>query len=156
MNSIDDVLSAIDARDIPRPYLSGAYAVTDEQILAAEENLGFSLPKSYREFLRKVGSGDFRGVEFYGLIPSRNEIEETPNALWITRSAQNEIGLPSGLFVVEDLGDGVLACLDLTELETDECPVILWDPSEKSVQKKKVLAESFGDYLMSRILTVLE
>ncbi len=155
MTTIEQVLSAIDSRNIARPYLSGSYAVDPAQVAEAEEALGYTFPGSYRAFLLKLGSGDFRGLEFYGLVPSGNATEEIPNALWLTLRLQQEIGLSPGLFVVEDLGDGVLACLDLRARDSGECPVVLWDPSERTDGSHTVLADSFASYLMSRVLTVL-
>src|SRR5579859_7163308 len=103
-----------------------------EQVSEAENILGRSFPSSYQEFLLKIGSGDFRGLEFYGLVPTGNSTEEIPNALWLTMRLREDIGLPSGLFVVEDLGDGVLGCFDLDRFDGHERTVVLWDPSEKS------------------------
>lgn len=155
MTLIDDTLSIIDAREILRPYLSETYAVTPRQISEAEGDFGYSFPRSYRDFLLQVGSGDFRGIEFYGLVPSGNSVEEAANALWLTKSMQGGIGLPPGLFVVGDLGDGAFACLDMTAVVEDECPVILWDPSESLAKNRRILAKSFGDYFMERILSVI-
>ena len=155
-NKIQSTIERIDRSNIPRPFLDKKYAVAETQIRQSEEEIGFPLPESYVYFLSEFGSGDFGGIEFYGLLPQGNHIKEIPNALWLTLKSRELEGLPSSYFVVENLDDGAIACLDLSVMTDKECPVVLWELGESGNSKPHVLADTFGDYFEQRITLVLE
>ncbi|HEX5057247.1 MAG TPA: SMI1/KNR4 family protein [Gammaproteobacteria bacterium] len=152
---IDEAISKIDASGAERPFLQSKLRVDQSQIIDAEKVVGFSFPESFRYFLYSYGSGDFKGIEFYGLVPGNNDLEEIPNSLWLTMKHRRKQNLPDDLYIVENLGDGSLACLLLSQRVKDECPVILWDYSEGRKGRPHVLAGSFGEYFYQRIIEVL-
>lgn len=149
---VDDAISMLDKAGMERPYLQSKYGVTESQIREAEDLLGVSFPESYRYFLAKFGSGDFKGIEFYGLVPNDNELEEIPNTVWFTKNAISFGDIKEGFVVVEDLGDGTLACLDTNLMNERECPVVICDLAESTESgRNPVLAESFGKYFFDRL-----
>ncbi len=150
-NQVIEAIAKIDATGMSRPYLQKKYAVSYSQIISAENELKYKFPSSYRYFLEHFGSGDFKGLEFYGLVPG-NSVYEIPNSLWLTMNLRETESLPEDLFVIEDLGDGALACLWLSKMSHDnECPVILWDYGEMWTENPHVLASCFGEYFFNRI-----
>lgn len=154
---IDEAILMIDNTGSDRPYLQSKYKVDESQICEAEKILSLHFPESYRYFLINFGSGDFEGIEFYGLIPNENELEEIPNTVWFTKDAISSGDILSGFVVVEDLGDGSLACLDINLTNNRECPVVLCDLAESLESgENSVLAENFGQYFFDRINTTIE
>lgn len=149
IEKVNSAITLIDKVGFERPYLQKKYAVDVEQLERVEQELEVVFPESYRYFLLNYGSGDFKGREFYGLIPGETDLEEIPNAFWFTKSAREDECLGTNLFVIEDLGDGVLACLDLSKLNENECPVVEFDSG--SPEETVFLADSFGAYFYLRV-----
>lgn len=156
---IQEALGQIDSAGLQRPYLSKKFSLSEGEIKVAENRLGTVFPSSYRKFLSEIGSGDFEGVEFLGLIPGKLDYASRPNTLWLTKRLQESRSLPPDLFVVEDFGGDAFACLVLTQLEGDECPVVVWEVSESSERQRAaphVLATSFGEYFLNKIRELIE
>jgi len=145
----------LDRSGVSRPYLDSKYSVPENQIDDAERRLGFRFPESYRNFLKTLGSGDVLGVEFYGLVLSKNDLEEIPNALWFNLDLYKNNHIPRDIFVVEDLGGDAFFCLLLSEFEEGECPVILWDIGENEeyqLNNPNIIAGNYGEYFYNRIV----
>ncbi|WP_417790624.1 SMI1/KNR4 family protein [Terasakiella pusilla] len=154
LEKITKALAEIDQSGLKRPYLDPKFSVSEQEVLIAEHRIGFKFPKSYRAFLRAVGSGDFQAVEFYGLIPNQLDLNEIPNAVWFTEDLQNSYSLPKELFAFQDFDGDAVACLFLSKMDDEECPVVLWDHGEAAdIQMKKpyILASSFGEYFSEKI-----
>lgn len=151
---INEALKAIDKSGLDRPYLNNKFAVSVSEIQEAEIKLGFEFPESYREFLKNLGSGDFHGEEFYGLIPGQLDAEEIPNGLWFTMDMRESCNLPQSVFAFQAFDGDAVACLLLSKMENGECPVVQWDygeDQEKQLNKPHIIADSFGDYFFDRI-----
>lgn len=155
IEKIKEAISEIDASSKERLYLSEKNAVSETQINDAEKIIGYSFPPSYRYFLSTLGSGDFRGIEFYGLIPNKNNYPSVPNALWLTEEAIKNEELPSDLFVIESLDDGCNACIELSKKPSEERQIILWDIGEAPTKSRYVLGNNFGDYFYNKIMGAL-
>ena len=152
-------LELIDQSGLGRPYLNDKYAVSDEQVHQAEDILGWRFPDSYHYFLTNLGSGDFEGAEFYGLIPGEQNCEEIPNGLWFTLEERKNMNLPNGLFAFENHDGDAVSCLALSLMQNGECPVILWEYSEsyeRQLQRPHILAETFGDYFLQKVRELIE
>ena len=150
--SIENVISAIeyiDERGLERKYLQDENAVNIEQVEEVEGQLEFVFPDSYRFFLLNYGFGDFEGLEFYGLVDGNNNYEGIENAFWYTKELRRDAFFPVDLFVIESLGDGTEACLNLTMMENNECPVVLFDTG--CPDDIYILAESYGVYFYNRV-----
>ena len=157
VEKIQQTLDLIDSKSLERPFLNESFSVSEDEIAETENRIGFLFSDSYREFLAKLGGGDFNGVEFYGLVSDKLDLEEIPNALWLTMNMRANEDLPNELFVIESLGDGTNACLLFSGGNHDECPVVLWDYGEVFNESKlQVLANSFGEYFYKRIVETIE
>ena len=78
---------------------------TDEEIENAEKELGFSIPDSYKWFLKEIGHGGYF-FEFmgYGMDGSAIFVEETLN--------YRKNGLPNNLLIIENC-DEYVYCIDV-------------------------------------------
>lgn len=75
--------------------------VSESYILKAEEELNVTFPRSYREFVRRYGSGGICGVELEGVQGhvGASVVESTKR--W------RNLGLPMDVIVLEDSGEFV-------------------------------------------------
>ncbi len=55
--------------------------IDDQTIAACESRLGCTLPRSYKEFLRRFGRMAFLSVEFYGFTRNGFDASSTPDFL---------------------------------------------------------------------------
>jgi hypothetical protein len=152
-------LNEIDQSGLKRPYLDAKFAVSLSEIEETERRLGYNFPASYHSFLSLLGSGDFEATEFYGLVPNQLDLEEIPNALWLTHDLQETMDFPKGLFAFQNFDGDAVACLALANMVNGECPVVLWDHSEnheRQLKKPHVLADTFGDYFYNKIRELIE
>lgn len=127
-------------------------------IKECEDAIGFSLPESYRKFLLEYGFGGVEDVEYCGLVDGKLTEEDFLNAYWITLTVRQQFQLPSDLLVIRELEDSAV-CLLLSQMEGEECPVILWDFSEDIQRQQKkpyILANSFGEYYLQCIQEIIE
>ncbi|OBQ46485.1 SMI1/KNR4 family protein [Halodesulfovibrio spirochaetisodalis] len=137
--------------DIPRP-------VSEKLIKRCEDAINFPLPASYRTFLLKYGFGGIDAVEYCGLLEGQLDEKYFLNAYWVTQEVHRQFGLPNDLFVIQKIEDGV-TCLLLSQMEKEECPVILWDFSEDIERQQKkpyILANSFGEHFLKSIQYIIE
>jgi hypothetical protein len=121
----------------------------DEKLVRkAESFLGITFPPTYREFLLKLGCGNIKGIEIYGLIDDNFTISTIPNAIWLTYVERNKFNLPPYLILIGQSQEGYYA-LDTSRNNADgEAPVIDWhnglDP-----KKAEIVAEDFGEFLIN-------
>ena len=148
---IESALAEIDRLGKPRPFLSAKFKASENDVSGAEAELGLFFPDSYRYFLLTLGSGDIGGVEFCGLIAGQPHVPEASNALWISMQERQAGNLPTDLWVVEELGDGAYACVELQTGKGQEGRVVLWEPSESVDTNRQILASTFGQYFQDRI-----
>ncbi|MFC7393062.1 SMI1/KNR4 family protein [Scopulibacillus cellulosilyticus] len=118
----------------------------DENVVKSLENeLQVNLPNSYKWFLLNYGSGGLYGVDILGV----EKLIENLNEAWVieTTKEYRELGLDKELIVIEDI-DIVLYCLDTSQLQNGECPVVSWDQLEGY---DMIEAENFYDFLFERL-----
>jgi len=156
VNHIKTALREIDdaglEMDLPHP-------VSDDDIIECEKYFGCALPESYRLFLLKLGFGGVEDVVFLGLVAGNVLKNGHVNALQFTLGLQSEFDLPPNLFAIENFDGDAVACLLLSKMKGGECPVVLWDHSERRIDQSKdphVLAETFGEYFLTRVQELVE
>jgi antitoxin YobK len=113
---------------------------SEEQIQAAERELGVRFPKSYRTFLHQYGSGNLDGIEIFGLQADRLSGD-------VVMINQLTTDVPSHLIrFTNDIGN-YSYYLDSSQMnEEGECPVIVFGPDENG----RIVAESFIHFLEKR------
>ncbi|WZX99154.1 SMI1/KNR4 family protein [Bacillus sp. FSL W7-1360] len=117
------------------------------EINSIEKELGCELPYSYKEFLKKYGSGGIFGVDILGCTKA-----EIPSVIVQTKRYR-ELGMPSHLVVVEDAGEYVYS-LNTKSFHGEECPVIVWDRSLGLDNESE--AQSFDEFLLRRLTEAKE
>lgn len=118
---------------------------------SAERVLNLSFPDTYREFLKMFGCGDIGGEEFYGLVSENFHKSSIPDAVWLTLE-ERKSGLPEGLILIADTGDGSFYALNTLKLAGKECPVVIWEPGVSSpLESLPTAAPDFGSFLLQRL-----
>src|SRR5687767_13664650 len=122
--SMGNLLTAFELISSNKAKADFVSARPDTLIEAAEQRLGLRFPPTYREFLRKLGAGNFGASEFYGIIDENFNHSSVPNGIWYTLTERDEVELPKNLIVIGDTGDGGLYCLEVSDEK--EAPVIVF------------------------------
>jgi hypothetical protein len=115
----------------------------DEQIISdIEEELGVTLPQSYKWFLLNYGSGGVFGVNILGVGKANRPISA------IATKEKRKFGLNKELVIIEDC-DEYYYCLDTGKLIDSECPVISWDQFEEI---DSIEANNFYEFFYNRLI----
>lgn len=116
----------------------------DEGLLTrAEAALGAELPPSYREFACRLGAGNYRSLEVYGLI-DESFGGPVPDAVWVTLEERKSGSIPDHAIIVGDSGDGGWYW---TSLGNVDGPVFLTAVTGTTEE----VAPSFPAYLNARL-----
>ena len=121
--------------------------VDRKQIDYVHDTLKLTLPESYMWFVKKYGSGGLYGVDILGVAKSNiaTVVIETEN--------YRDLGMNKDLVVIEDI-DEYAYCLDISNMENNECPVIAWN-KQGGIDDDNT-AENFYDFLSQRLLDAKE
>jgi hypothetical protein len=120
--------------------------VSEQSIVAAEQELGVKLPRSYRVFLRNYGVVGGPGFMIDGLTEEVEDPEQTPYWGRIVSKVQHCISkdLPKGYVGLMSDGGEYDYCLDTTRTDRfGECPVVAWGPGADGL----VIAKDFLEFL---------
>jgi hypothetical protein len=124
----------------------------------AQKALGVTFPDSYRNFLEEFGSGNFGGIEFYGIVDENFTTSSIPNGVWYTLRIRSQYKFPQALVIVGTADDGSLCAIDSSRItETREAPVIRYEVglSAKESYLGDVAAD-FGDFFLRGVLLALD
>lgn len=116
--------------------------VLEEDLLAAEKELGLKFPMDYRTFVKKFGAGYFHTLEIYGIIAGK-QIECIPNAVWVTRALREKYCLPESYIAIGFDGISGYYCI-----HAGMGNVVLF---ETRTNAQKQLANSFLDFLLKSL-----
>ena len=129
-----------------------------ETIHHAEAFLNIKFPTTYKKFLKRYGYGGVGSLEIYGL--TKEEIFEgqeipfyaSPNIMWTVLQYHRDFKHPLHLLIIYELGEGTKYCLDLSQMKSDECPVVVWPIfGYENNPKLEILAQDFGDFLLEMV-----
>lgn len=125
---------------------------TPKQVEDFERALHIEFPASYREFLLNFGVLDFEGFEFYGITPEGVHAKAIPCVLFATKDGIDKGQISNKMIMVQESGYGPVYCIDLDMVGSKSEPVVVEVPiSYEESKEKKVVAESFADFLILRI-----
>lgn len=140
--ALDEFVRALGARD---DAVVGEGA-PNEAIDLAEDQLGVTFPRDFREYLKRFGHVEVGHLELFGLgdgIPSYLDIVQ------VTTSERNEAGcpLPKHLIPVMNDGAGNLYCV----LAAGEgaSGIVLWDHEAGPDQTPETCASSLEAWFLS-------
>ncbi len=103
--------------------------VSLEKISLVEKKLGVQFPTSYKEFLKKYGSGGIDGIIFWGI--ENNNVDINKNTVLFNTEKYRKKGIPDDLVVFRDVGEYVV-CLETKKMDKNaECPVVTWSYHDK-------------------------
>lgn len=110
--------------------------VSDEYISKAEEELKVKFPQSYRNFIKKYGSGGICGVDLEGVQGDLGASVVDATVRW------RELGLDMNLIVLEDLGE-FIRCMHCVGINDDR--VFSWERGGTDLYPRY---NTFYDYLI--------
>jgi hypothetical protein len=122
---------ATDVRNVRSPYVARS-ALSAADVIAVEEQLGFSIPQLLHEIYTKVGNGGFGPG--YGLLPltlvgAKNPSHAALNLYLDHRKRSHQPGgryWPERVLPISSWGCGVLSCIAAGEHDS---PVFRFQPS---------------------------
>jgi hypothetical protein len=121
--------------------------VGEKQIDYVQDTLKLNLPESYKWFLNNYGSGGLYGVDILGVAKSNIATVVTET------KSYRDLGMSENLVVIEDI-DEYAYCLDTSNMENNECPVIAWN--KQGGLDDYNTAENFYEFLSQRLLDAKE
>ncbi|KML07893.1 spore coat protein [Rossellomorea marisflavi] len=110
--------------------------VSESYILKAEEELNVTFPRSYREFVRRYGSGGICGVELEGVQGHVGASVVEASKRW------RRLGLPTDVIVLEDSAEFVRC---MYGAEKNDNRVFSWERKGKDLQ---VRYPTFEEYVI--------
>jgi hypothetical protein len=119
-------------------------------VSAAETAIGAVFPPTYREFVQRLGAGNFGSFEVYGVIDADFESGPIPNGIWLTLDERRVSKLPANLLVIASTGDGAYYCLELRGGR--EGPVVIYQPGlPPEEQLLERVADDFGQFFLAEV-----
>lgn len=145
MSLVEEIKQLLEAERF-RPVDFGQGATASE-IEAAERELGVRFPRSYTDFLLKLGWIDSPYITVCGLGSDadwRTDLMASVKSWWYGVDA--DIRPPRSLIPIVDDGSGSVYCLDISQMREAECPVVFWD-HESFEGAKQVPSRVGSDFL---------
>lgn len=132
--------------------------IPEKIISDAEEILGIDFPKSYKEFIKNYGAGNFGSEEIYGIINGDFENSGIPDAIWFTIKQRKELEIPNNLIVIYFTGGEEYFCLDTAKMNDEmECPVVSYGiGNEISDNGLEIVFSNFSDFLLNIVRREIE
>lgn len=148
MESISEMIKILEQRK--RVGWQGG--ITGEVLSHLEKLLQVRLPNSFRLFLLDYGGGGVIGQEISGVEDCNAIIDTRGTVYGDTLMCRDELELPVHLVVIYLGDDYVVLCLDTSAYVGDECSVVSFNVTTKSVHYLFPTFSSFlNDYLVRRI-----
>lgn len=140
----EEIINFIKRNMEPDDFTGG---VDEKQVDFVQETLEINLPVSYKWFLNNYGSGGLFGVDILGVAKSNiaSVVIETKN--------YRNLGMGEHLVVIEDI-DEYAYCLDTSNMQNNECPVIAWN--KQGGLDNYNTEENFYEFLSQRLLEAKE
>lgn len=143
----------IDAMRLIESNASSAFfagARSSGEISAAEAALGGAFPPTYREFLERLGAGNFGAFEVYGITDGNFETGRVPNGIWLTLEQRRSRAIPDDFVIVGDTGDGGYYCLALRDGR--DGPVYIYTPTNlRRPGPLEPIAADFGEFFLHEV-----
>ena len=116
--------------------------LTEDSVVAAEEELGVLFPAEYRQFLLQFGSGIVGSHEIYGLGGNRKTV---PHLLWLIDDLRaSGLKRPTQLIPFYAEGDGDYSAILAAPLAGQPAgAVVYWSPRRDDVLDFRVAYASF-------------
>lgn len=127
-------------------------SATSELIESYQNILGNKFPESYRLFLEKYGTLSFNGESFYGISKSGLSATSIPDVKYATEDARKLGDIDENMIKIKSSGYGPSFSIDTSTLgKQGEAVIVETELSFKGCAEKKVIADSFGRFLLAEI-----
>ena len=103
---------------------------SEEKIKEIESTLDVTLPDSYKWLLKEYSSVSFDGLEIDGIGFNDVHISLNNTLDW------KEYGIPNGYVVIFEPGADWIYCLDTTQMDKGECPIVAWYQGQDKGEKE--------------------
>lgn len=120
-------------------------------IAELEAQFELNLPNDYRMFLGNYGAIFYNGVSIIGLGGARGDMTVVKALLHFRLGFSF---LPKSLVPIEDLGQGMFACLLTSSKKNEYCPIVKVNITKRPLSSLEELAPCFVDYLYARLNSV--
>lgn len=140
LNDLEQSINAFPDKDVGK-------GATQEEIALAEVTLGVTFSISYSGFLHKYGWARFAHEDLYGLGADVPPYLELVKHTFVERNAMRP-SLPPNLIPVMNDGGGNHYCLDSTQTQNGECPIVFWDHDLGEDQLPEPVSTSFEVWLL--------
>lgn len=125
---------------------------TPELIEIYQDALGNKFPETYKLFLEKYGTLTFNGVSFYGISKRGLSAASIPDVKFATEQARTFGDINKEMIMIKNSGYGSIFSIDTSIIGSEGEPVIVeTNLSFKDNTEKKVVANSFGEFLLEEI-----
>lgn len=135
-----------------RPHYRTRNGKPDTLIKKAENLLGINFSNQLTAYLQQLGYLSFSGNEVFGLTDDSFSGVAEGNIVEYTLHDRKTYNLPNQWIPICNLGDGMLAFQDYSQVgDGDEPPIIeaYYDGSEFVIAE--TLADDFGDFLLQLV-----
>ncbi|WP_454674025.1 SMI1/KNR4 family protein [Achromobacter pestifer] len=126
------------------------YGATDSnQIERVEALLHVTLPISYKKFLENYGGGGVVSAEVCGVEDNDASIESGGTVVGDTKECRERFALPDNLVVIYFHGDEVCWCLDLTNSNEEDSPVVSYNIFTGKIDRQ--IASNFSSFMRQHL-----
>lgn len=127
------------------------------EIKEFESLLGVIFPKSFKDFLRVYGTLSFCGDTYYGITQRGKDENQIPCILFATQEARANGDISDKMVKIKSSGYGPSYSIDMDVLGNSGEPVVVeTELSYKRTGEKNVIADSYGEFLLSQIKEAVE
>lgn len=144
MADIDTLVRQLEQNGRGMFWQGGASEASIEKL---ESLLGAQLPSSFKNFLACYGGGGFDDEDelVSGIEDDDPKLEHRGTVYGDTLLCRGDYALPENLVVILFGADDAVWCLDVSQLDGNECPVVAFDVFSKTT---KVIASTFNEFLV--------
>lgn len=125
-------------------------AASREEVDRLEEILSAALPSSFKRFLESYGGGGIVTAEVSGIENNDATLKNGGTVLGDTLICRERFEIPRNLVVIYYHDDEVCWCLNLSEWNNGEAPVVAYDVFGRKVDRK--IAESFDEFMRQHLM----
>ena len=133
-------------------FFTTAGGKTEEEIRKSEKMLNVMFSNQCREFYKKFGYLSFYGNEIFGIDPNDDSGILEGNSVAYALNDRKELNLPIEWIPIYDFGDGNMAYLDYSSLNSEKEPQIImafYNGTEYEIVE--ILAEDLGEFLLELV-----
>lgn len=149
MNRIESLIQQLDQSRNDVFWQGGTSC---ESINKLESLLGLQLPASLKGFLHACGGGGVVEQELSGIEDNDPTLQHRGTIYGDTLRCREDYALPKHLIVIYLGADDVVWCLDASDFDEEECPVVSFDVFSGSTRPFAInFFQFFAHYVMLRI-----